>query len=198
MSETAMSPHEAVRALTEASRYEDALQRRTEGLTWMVWALATPAIFLSYAFASFIDPPAWVQGVLWMPWVFGAILTTVALWRSVAIAFPRLHTEFEGWFWLRFLAFTAVMTGLFYVVEGNGATMPLLIVGAMWIGMGVLDLWSNTPAGRVAAVAAGLPLVIAGVALWLLDAPRDVSGIVGLLVSGGAPLVVGGWLAFRG
>lgn len=44
-----LTPQEAARVLADAHSYEHGLQQRTEGLTHMVWGIAGPGIFLTYA-----------------------------------------------------------------------------------------------------------------------------------------------------
>lgn len=197
MSET-WTAQEAARALAEASKYEGSLARRTEGITWIIWALATPAIFLTYGFAAVLGGTGWWMSLLWVPWVGMAVAGTVLLWRSVAIAQPALRDEGGRWFWARFALFSAAITSLFFVLRPAGPEIPLIIVGSMWIGMGVLNLWRADTAGRVHAALAGAPLALSGVLLTLLDAPIEVSGMVGILVSGLAPFCVGLWGATRG
>lgn len=49
MNET-LTPQEAARVLTKARSWEDALEGRTAGITWMIWGIATPGIFVTYGF----------------------------------------------------------------------------------------------------------------------------------------------------
>lgn len=197
MNET-MTAQEAARALAAASKYEGALARRTEGITWIIWALATPAIFVTYGFASVLRGAGWWMGLLWIPWVGMAVAGTVLLWRSVALAQPALRHDGDTWFWARFAAFSLALTALFYIVRPDGPELPLILVGGMWMGMGILNLWRADATGRVLAVLAGAPLAVSGALLSVLDAPIEVSGMVGILVSGLAPFCVGLWGATRG
>ena len=197
MTETMTAP-EAARALVEASRYEDALAERTAGITWMVWGIATPAIFLTYAFASVLGGRGWWMSLLWIPWVVMAVATTVSLWRSAALAAPALASGSSSWFWVRLFAFTGAIWLLFVALAPEGPEAPLIIVGAMWAGMGVVNLWQGSTMSRIVSVAAGAPLVLAGALLAFADAPIEVSGITGFVVSAAAPFLAGLYQTLRG
>lgn len=198
MSETVLTPHEAARAVAEASRYEDALRQHTEGITWIIWGIATPGIFMTYAFAGVLGGSGWWMALLWIPWVAMGIGGTVTLWRTAALAAPALQTQKDGAFWLRFLIFSAAISALFAVLRPNGPELPLVIVGAMWMGMGIVNVWSSTRRARFAAIFAGAPLFASGVGLSLLSAPIEVAGTVAFVVSGLSPFLVGLWHALRG
>lgn len=193
-----LTPEEAARVLATAARYEDSLQRRTEGLTWMIWGLATPGIFVTYAFASVLAGPGWWMGLLWVPWVVGGVLATSALWRSAALASPRLHAAQVPGAWLRGALWAAAVSAVFFVLRPDGPEIPLILVGALWAGMGILDVWRSSTAGRIAALTAGLPLVALGAAFAVFDAPIEVTGTVGMVLPGVLPFAVGSWLLLRG
>lgn len=64
MSETApgkgFSLQSALQALEQATRYEEPLRHRTEGVTWMLWGVVAVGIFLSYDLAAArFDVQAW-------------------------------------------------------------------------------------------------------------------------------------------
>jgi len=194
MNET-MTPTEAARVLADASRYEDALVQRTEGLTVMVWGFVTPAIFLTYA--AFSASP--LAPVLWVPWVGAGAVTTYLVWRSAALSTPAPSWERPGWsLFARWLGFVALMTAAFFVFRPQTAAGPLVIVGLMWSAMAGLDLWRTSPRGRVAWAACGGALLVAGAALLALRA-SDASALgVAVLVTALAPLVAGGHQTLRG
>lgn len=193
-----LTPDEAARMLTQASRYEDALLRRTEGITWMIWGLATPGIFVTYAFASVLAGAGWWMALLWIPWVAAGVLATAALWRSAALSSPRLRAAQAPGAWVRGALWVAAVSALFHVLRPDGPEIPLLLVGAMWAGMGILDVWRSSATARIGALVAGLPLVVAGAALAAFDAPIEVSGTLGMVLPGVLPFAVGLWLALRG
>lgn len=194
----AMTAREAARALVDASRYEGALAERTAGITWMVWGIATPGVFMTYAFASVLGGSGWWMSVLWIPWILMAVVTTVSLWRSAALAAPALASDATPWFWLRFLGFSGAIWLVFILLEPRGPEVPLIIVGAMWAGMGIVNLWQGSTMGRIVAVAAGAPLVVAGVLLAALDAPIEISGTIAFVLSAAAPFLAGLYQTLRG
>ena len=193
-----LTPQDAARALEEGSGFVGALAERTAGLTWMIWGIATPGVFLTYAFFGALDAGGWWLGLAWVPWVLMAILATAMLWRSAALAVPALAHRPTPWFWARFLGYTVAITLLMYLARPEGPEAPLVIVGALWTGMGVLNLWNASPTGRRVCVAAGLPLVATGLLLAALDAPIELGSMVALGVSAAAPFLAGLWQTLRG
>lgn len=141
------------RALAEISRIEalhGALARRTTGLTWMIWGIVAPAIFMTYSFAAHAigESGPYIAGLfplLWVPWALLGLATTGALWRSVGLVVPveRLRSLREG-----------LVTGA-------------LIVGAILGGM-------------IALFHVGLPLAELAMALLGLGAGTTVAGLLGL------------------
>src|SRR5439155_15344138 len=74
-----------------------ALARRTAGLTWMIWGVVAPAIFVTYSLAGLVvaqDPAAArLFPILWIPWAGLGLLTTASLWRSVGLVIPVDRTR---------------------------------------------------------------------------------------------------------
>lgn len=75
-----------------------ALERRTSGLTWMVWGVVGPAIFLSYGFAGaagLFETTAmtWWLAFLWVPWVAMGVGITRVLWASAGLVIPVDNRE---------------------------------------------------------------------------------------------------------
>lgn len=128
-------------AIDELERFPDALQRRTRGLTWMLWGLVLPGIYLTYSYAgstmlsgaSF--SPVWFF-VLWIPWVGLGILATAALWRSAGLLNGTARPVWNGT--KAFLLFIAVVVALYLAyhflelyrfVALVGPSVMLLLVG---------------------------------------------------------------------
>lgn len=199
MTET-LTPHEAATLLRDASRYEESLRQRTEGLTWMVWGLATPAIFMTYGFAAVIGGSGWWMGLLWIPWVAAAGLTVHALWRSAALSSVHVERRSKSMrkYWTIFAVYVVLFTGLFWLVPPTGPEFPLTVVGAIWVAMGLLNVWRSSETGRMVAVAAGTPLALAGGLLWAFHAPMELSSMVSFVLSGVAPMGAGLWQTRRG
>ncbi len=53
----------AIETIDRATSYDIPLRRRTEGVTWMVWGLATAVAFLAF---STLDPTRYVS---WLPMI---------------------------------------------------------------------------------------------------------------------------------
>lgn len=199
MSET-LTPQEAARALTKAQSWEDALHARTAGLTWMVWGLATPATFLTYAFVAVLadlegfDPPWWVWNVLWMPWVAAGVTATVALWKSAALALPHLDAPGDrrkamlSGFGSSLLLFVA-----FLLLQPDSAIVPLGAIGAMWFLMAFTRSWSAVRNGRAVGLAVGGTLLASAALMAVLRVPVEVSGTLSILISGVVPFAAGLW-----
>lgn len=208
MSETAeFTPHAAAQALAEATRYEDALRQRTEGLTWMIWGIATPAIWLSYGFAGATLPadwPLWAE-MLWVPWVFAGVLTTVALWRSAALAAPRIAANGrKGWVvGLAWVVVTAVMwgaiVGLGPVV--NESLIPLFVLGSAWTLFGAVNLNRCSSRGKRVSLAIGVATLAAAFALLPFAGTTHedyVAATIGSVVASAVfPLAGGLWQTLR-
>lgn len=190
-----MTPTQAARALAEASRYEDALVQRTEGLTVMVWGLVTPAIWLAYAgYSTSAAAP-----FLWVPWVAAGAITTYLVWRSAALSHPgRLERGSGLGFAARWAGFVALLAVAFVVLKPTTVAAPLVIVGLSWVGMAALDLWRMSPLGRRVWIACGASLILAGGALLALTPSADVGVLVSVLVSGIVPLAAGAYQTLRG
>ena len=199
MSET-LTPQDAVRALSKAQSWEDALHGRTAGLTWLVWALATPATFLTYAFVAVLadlqgtDAPWWLWNLLWMPWVGMGVVATVALWRSAALAVPHLDSPRDrraamlGGFACSGLLFAA-----FLLLRPDSAIVPLGAIGAMWLLMALANVWRTGTEGRVVGAAVGGALLASAALMALLRLPVEASGTLSIVLSAVFPFAAGLW-----
>lgn len=207
MSETGFSARQAADVLTEASRYEDALRQRTEGITWMVWGIVSPAIWLSYGLvgASFEDFPVWAR-FLWAPWVFVGVVTTIVIWRSAALAAPRI-VERERPGWLIGLAWAGVTALLFFLLERgvpglNGAVLPLFVISSAWVLFGLVDLNRASPTGRRVSVVIGALTLTAAFALAFAASGHSTKDYIlatwgSVLATSVFPLAGGFWQAMR-
>lgn len=193
-----LTPDEAARLLANASRYEDALAQRTEGLTAMVWGICTSALFLTYGFADVLDAPGWALSLLWLPWVGVASVFTYALWRSAALSLPRPQAGEPRGYWWRIVAATGAVTLVFALLRPDGPLLPLAVIGALWTLMPLVGLLHASPPGRVVWLASGLACLVAAGALALADAGIEVSGTASILVPGIVPVVLGLRQTLRG
>lgn len=219
-----MSPAQALDEVRRALRYEASLRSRTEGLTWIVWGLASAATFLTFEAVTSLyygDTPftqgtgfeeqraPWWTGGLWLPWLVLGILTTYALWRSAALASrdvadrsPRHVLVFVGWI-------AAVAAGWLVAVlvlpDANVATFPVMGIGTAWILLGALNLYRGTRLGRVVATTIGAAIFVAGLAMAATMSPHAsvdrsgaIVGHVAAIVTGLIPFLGGLWQTLRG
>ncbi|MHB8604557.1 MAG: hypothetical protein ACYDCK_04815 [Thermoplasmatota archaeon] len=204
------TPRMAADALADASTFETSLLRRTGGLTWVVWALVSPGIFLSYLVAGLLYGaggfPWYVGAFLWAPWSFAGAIATVALWRSAALTMRRASKR-SPWSYA-FVSIALSLVGwagaLLLVPHVNPPTYALLAIGTAWTFVAARNAFDMDPTSRRVAFALGLVTMAAALVLaFTLPAPASqlgltVASLVGAGVSGGVPLVGGAWLALRG
>jgi hypothetical protein len=164
-----LTPERALAEISGVETLHGALARRTTGLTWMIWGIVAPAIFMTY---SFVGTAIEVSGahfeflfpILWLPWALLGFATSGALWRSVGLVVPvnRLRSRREG------LLTGALIVGV--IVGGmalhfhsgfRGAelAMALLGLGTGTAIAGLLGLNSVDATGRRLWVLGGLLLI---------------------------------------
>ncbi len=188
MTET-LTPHDAARVLAQASRYEEALFHRTEGLTVMIWGLVSPAIFLAYAYAERASGfPDWGYALLWFPWVAAGGLVTFALWRSAGLAMPNMHDPITpAGYALRFLSFVLILVVIFIFWQPHHYGAPLLIIGGGYVALATINPYLSSRQGRVMMGTVGLVLLAA--AAVMLAIPHSDAGFTAtLLIAGLVPL----------
>ena len=86
-----LMPHAAVAEIRRIEGLHGALARRASGLTWMIWGIVAPAIFVSYALLGIlVGFPSDGDGyhalrvlfpVLWAPWAAIGLVATATLCR---------------------------------------------------------------------------------------------------------------------
>ena len=93
----ALSPAKAAEEIRRIGSLHGALARRTAGLTWMIWGVVAPAIFVTYSLAGLVvaqDPAAArLFPFIWIPWAALGLVTTASLWRSVGLVIPVDRTR---------------------------------------------------------------------------------------------------------
>lgn len=202
MTET-LTPQEAARVLSRAQSWEAALETRTAGLTWMIWGLVSPAIFVTYGFAATLVTlegarPGWWMGLLWMPWVAMGIVATVFLWKTAALAAPRFDDPAEGrrilW---TMLALGGALSLALAILKPDSGILPLGGLGLMWLLAGAVNAFRGTREHRVVTMVVGLTLLATALVLAATRAPVDVHGFVSILASAAAPFGAGLWLVLR-
>ncbi len=200
---TAMDAAEALRSL---EGFEQGLDRRTGGMTNMVWGLASAGIFLTYGSAdTWIQDIGqyWLFGFLWIPWVAAGMALTAALWGSKAVTMGREPgTRSE---WLASLGFTGAFLLILAAVAGIGSRVlgldwdtntTLVLVNGLFIGLiGSVHRRHDracatyTLAAAVAVVLGALALAVVGIG----DAPANLAGAAIV----GAAWFVSGALTYR-
>lgn len=200
----ALTAHDAARALARAQTWEAALLGRTQGLTWMIWALATPATFLTYSFvAALAEPqgvrvPDWVWNGLWVPWIAMGVVATVTLWRTAALATSQVDAKGDQRrATLGGLASSVVVFAIFLLLQPDSAVLPLGVIGAMWMLMAALNAWRADIHGRVVGLVVGGTLVAAAGAMTVARLDITTSSILSIVVSGLVPFLAGLWHLWR-
>ncbi len=110
-----LSAGEAARVLDELGGYEETVSTKMMGVTWMIWGIAIPGIFLTYGTGASWASQAglgWLSAVFWVPWIAAAAFATRSLWRTLALAFSW---DEEDASWIT----TVVYTGVFFFLAGG-------------------------------------------------------------------------------
>lgn len=196
MAET-LTPQQAARVLADASRYEDGLRHRTEGLTFMAWGLVASGTFVAYALASILDAPAWVFATLWAPWIAVGIAFTFALHRSVALTRERPEEAPSGSDWAKTLVVTAVVGIAYAIARPDGPLVPLGILGLSYVAMFGLNVFGSTRTGRLVGFGTGAVLAGAAATLAIAGAPIEVSGTLSMVLPGALLCSLGLWQTLR-
>lgn len=172
-----LTPQKALAEIGRIEALHGALARRTTGLTWMIWGIVAPAIFMTYSFAWHVlaESGRFLFVFLWVPWALLGFATTGALWRSIGLVVPvdRMRSLRDG-----------LLTGALVVGATIGGIVALFHVGLplATLAMALLGLG----AGTTVAGLLGLNSVdAAGRRLWVLG------GLVLMATAFGGSLVIG-------
>ncbi len=177
-----LSPQKAAEEIRRIEGLHGALRQRASGLTWMIWGIVAPSIFVSYGLLGMLVGTfhflRLLFPLLWIPWAAVGIIATATLWRSVSLVLPVQTARVrEG-----------ILTGV-------------LIVGLIFAGFGAISVTglSIAPLAWV-LLALGVALVIVGLLgfnvnsaserrLWVLGGLLlVVTSLVGTLLLGGDAL----------
>lgn len=199
MTDEPLTAIQAARALREVGRWSEQLRHRTIALTWMLWGLVAPAIFVTYAWSdAALAPDSPWTGLLWLPWALLGVSFTQLLWRSARIEGDEPALTFRE---------LAVHVALFLLAT-VGAALVVIALGleiappaAVLLGLGLLvamlgaqeSLASKRAAGAI-QVAGGLALLALGLQLAVAQAGFGQAALWGALASAG---VLHGIGAFR-
>ncbi len=139
-----LTPQAAVAEIQRIENLHGALARRASGLTWMIWGIVAPAIFVSYSLLGVLVGTyhflALLFPLLWIPWAAVGIAATATLWRSVGLVIPVRSARI-----------------------GEGIITGVIIVGIIFAGFAAISV-TRAPLVAPAWVltALGLSLVLVG------------------------------------
>jgi len=188
-----LTPQAAVAEIRRIEGLHGALARRASGLTWMIWGIVAPAIFISYALLGILVGfpgngngyhALWVLfPVLWAPWAAIGLVATATLWRSVGLVIPRRSARIrEG------VLTGAIIVGIIFAGFAAIAVTKVPVVEFAWVLMaqglgvvtvGLLGLNCNDATERRLWILGGILLVA--------------TALVGSLLLGGEILLARQW-----
>jgi hypothetical protein len=202
-----LTPAEAKTTIESLGNFAAALRGRTEGVTWMIWALAGTGISLTYALLSVLMTsglyavPWYAFAIAWAPWVVGGYTVTGALWNSVAIALNvnRKH-DFARYIVAGVIWVAAILVLNFVMRRGvfmlPSATFMLGIFGVASLFFGGI-VSSNEERGKRYAIGLGGSLLAAALVAYILN----VDGWAGMMAASALAAIsyfaLGAVLAFR-
>jgi hypothetical protein len=197
MNET-LTPHEAAAALARANQWEDRLVHRIEGMTWMVWGLATAGIWVTLTAMG--RGPMDVLPVMlsWSLWVFAGFALTYALWRSAALSRPDVVQAAAWWTYVAKVAGIALALALLhFIIEPTTPAYPLALTGFLWIMLALLGRrWSHL--GKTTATAIGGLVILGGFALPFMFNEMEDLMLAAALIGGIVPVLGGLYQTLRG
>ena len=195
-----LTPQAAAAEIARIEGLHGALARRTAGLVWMVWGIAVPAIFVSYALAfhallgSGLGGAVLLSPFLWVPWTVLGWLATRGLWHSAALVVPFDRTRLTT----NLLVVGVLIVGLIVagmgIIRTTGVPIAELAWALMAIGiaaavLGLTGLASNDAAERKMWLASGIGLLLVSLLGSLafgtdLGLARDGFAVIAPLASG--------------
>lgn len=207
-----LSPQEAIEKIDRVDQLHHALEQRTSGVTWMVWGIASAAIFVTYSYVGVVVDAYATQmralfPFLWIPWVLLGLLVTRSLWRSAGLVVPIQQRSLDRQGILLGLLFVGLISAGLLGVQALGwpllePAVALVGVGAATGLMGILGLTATSRFERRGAMIAGTLLVVVALVTTAL-VPADGTGYAWLSLV--APVsvaiayfTVGGLVAARG
>ncbi len=168
-----LTPQAAVAEIRRIEALHTALARRASGLTWMIWGMVAPAIFVSYSLLGLLvaSPPgggtyhelAPLFPVLWMPWAALGLVATAILWRSMGLVIPVRSTRMREGMVSGVIIVGLILTGFVAIWHTHAPIVELAwVLMAQGLGLtiiGLLGLNCNDATERRLWVLGGILLV---------------------------------------
>lgn len=198
MSEEPLSAIQAARAIREVGRWSGQLRQRTIGLTWMLWGIVTPAIFVTYAWSEAALAAGRWAGILWLPWSVLGVSFTLFLWSSAHVerTEPALSQRELVVHVALFLVAT-VGAGIVVIAFGIALAAPIAVLLGLGLLVGMLGARESFGGARAIGalqVAGGLVLTALGLQLAVLEIASGTAAMWGAIASAA---VLSGIGAFR-
>jgi hypothetical protein len=188
---------QAAQTFVDATRWQDSLVQRTEGLSWLVWAAVAPAIVLTLAYLGEQVLPMWVVMSAWVPWVILGYATTHILWRTAAITRPELPQPTWQGYAVKALIMAGLLLVLHFIIKPHTMAPTLALIGVAWIGIGFF-VRRLSLRGRRASVVGGTVVVLVALVMGLAATAMNVTMTVSVVTLGVVPAAVGLYQAMSG
>lgn len=194
----AMTPQEAAAVLRDVGHYEERLTNRANGLTLMIWGLASAGIFLTYGTA---DPYlenmdlSWMYALLWLPWVAAGLLASRGVWSGHALTLRRSDEPGTGAMMGSVALFFVIAAGLFVGldilagIEWTVSSIMTIANGLFGIALATFISKWHRSCRDTATLVAGLAMVAVGIILGLSGVHPAAATLLGASTTGA------GWFA---
>jgi len=199
----ALPTKDALATIQRLSAFDAPLRHRAEGLSWMVWGLASGSVLLVQ---GMLDHLPWQASAAMtgLAWPALGVLTTSAVWRLAGVgrgglAWPMRRVALAA-LGIAFATFVLFEVGYFVYLRTDSYVLFAALVGALpWGLLGLIQWGRLTPPARRATLVAGAAMASA-LAVWVqffLVERGDVDFLVFVAVSAGVPTALGLAWVFR-
>jgi len=206
-----LTPDQAVREILRIEGHTQSLLQRTIGITWMIWAVISGGIFVTYEAIGIAHPSGSLAtlgyGSAWVPWVILGAISTTVLWRSLALVLPSRSASATGVTAVATAAFLAVVLGGLAVVSYAGIPVSapswaMFAIGIAAAAVGGSGLTTDSRSERIYWLGGGALLASFTVAISLVAGrigydPLGLLLVVGPLASTALGFVGGLYTASR-
>ena len=196
MNET-LTPEQAATTLAEATRWQDALVQRTEGISWMVWGAVTAGLIMTMGAVGVAELPDWLLFASWPPWVVLGYAMTHVLWHTARLTRPDIKAPSLWSYLVKSLIVVGVVLILHFLIQPEGMAGPLGLIGVGWLAVALLTPRLSAR-GRRVGLATGALIVLAAAALTLLPLTMMGGMLIAAAVTGTLPTLAGLYQAILG